>query len=549
MADTKPPVRLSPAPEEEDDLEPHFRVDAGLPIVRLGLDQHRVLAEVVDVLAGQGENGHAGFPGDPDLFHRDLRLVRVVQADRVLVAATGEPVIRPLTMATASVQHLSKWLRFERWVAKGDTGEFKLCGPPPPLVTALLESGRWPGVRPLVGITEVPFLRPDGTIVQDPGYDERTGYLYTPNAPYPEVCDSPTQADAAYALRQLTDLFADFPHVNEHHRMVPIAAILTMLARPAIAGAIPAFVFDASTRGSGKSLQCDVVAAIASGRSAARLGYPEQEEELEKVLASAAISGTRLLCLDNVTRTFGGGHLDRVLTARDTVLLRPLGQSSLCQLTWNAIILANGNNIVLGGDTSRRVLMCRIESSLENPEARTDIRIKLLVDHVLANRATFVAFALTILRAYTAHGLPDAGLARWGSFEGWSALIPSAIVFAGGADPMGARPTSDVDHDDAYRALATVLRDLPRVSIVPIALRDLIRALYPAGKAPDAPDGFDELRDAFEVLAPPPRVGVAPPTSKLAARLRRFVGRVIGGARLTREEGNKAVQRYVVQRS
>ena len=229
-------------------------------------------------------------------------------------------------------------------------------------------------------------------------------------------------------------------------------------------------------------------------------------------------------------------------------MLRLLGQSRLLDLTWGATIMANGNNITLAGDTSRRVMMGRLESRLENPESRTDLKIADLVDHVLQHRARYVTLALTILRSYTSHGSPDAGLGRWGSFEAWSRLIPHAIVYSGGEDPMKCRPSGDAAHDDASRSLATILERLPQLSSDPIAVRDIIRSLYPIGLTPTTPDGHDDLRDALEALAPPARAGTAPAPVRLGNALKRFVGRVIGGKKLSKVlDSNSNSQKYVIE--
>jgi hypothetical protein len=58
------------------------------------------------------------------------------------------------------------------------------------------------------------------------------------------------------------------------------------------------------------------------------------------------------------------------LTAGDTVELRVLGKSEVPTLRWRAVAMATGSNVAIAGDTSRRVLISRLESPLENPEDR-----------------------------------------------------------------------------------------------------------------------------------------------------------------------------------
>ena len=61
-----------------------------------------------------------------------------------------------------------------------------------------------------------------------------------------------------------------------------------MVARPAIVGAVPAFIFDASSPGSDKTLQADIVSLIATGRVSGGMGFPADDEELERVLGGYA---------------------------------------------------------------------------------------------------------------------------------------------------------------------------------------------------------------------------------------------------------------------
>lgn len=511
----------------------HVRVD-NRPEVQMGTDIHRVIDEASEALAA-----------DVLVYHRACELVTVVgapQPEGAAPIARTTPIIRPMNQA-ALIPRLTRFVKILSYKAPGDRaiaratlegkkaqGEWKEIMPPPILTSTMLAAGYWPGVRELVGISETPFLRPDGTICQVRGYDEATGYLYAPSIEFPEIPDDPTQDQAKAALEELIDVFSEFPHVDDAARLVPIAAILTLLARPAICGAIPAFIFDASTRGSGKTLQAHAVSLIVLGRFASPCTFPEADDELEKVLASYAIAGSRIILLDNITRPFGGAPLDKALTARGEVDLRVLGSSEMRRLAWNPIVLASGNNVAVPEDTQRRSLVSRLESSLENPEDRTDVRD--LPALCRAKRARLVAAGLTILRAYAAKGFPDAGAKVWGSFEEWSRLIPHALLFAGGANVLDAKPRGTLAAGDDLAALAVILRELPRLSPDPLTAKALILALWPPHREHDAaPDGWEALRDAIEVLAPT-RPGMSPTPKALGEALRKKAGRVVGGLRL-----------------
>lgn len=525
-------------PELDPALEEHLfgEVESARPVkrmrvarerkeIRLGPDLRRIVDECIEALSA-----------DPRTFSRANELVTIVGAPperpRSFIAQ-GTPIIRPMNAGT-TIERLTDFARLVKYNSKFDRWDEQPA--PERIANMMLSRGDWLGVRPLIGVVETPLFRPDGTIRQERGYDAATGYVYLPSADYPAIPDHPTQDEAKRALDDLLHVFCDFPYVDDSHRMVPIAAILTILARSAIDGPVPAFLFDASVRGSGKSLQADIVHLVSFGRRAARKTYPEDDDELDKVLAACALSGARCVLLDNVTREFGGGSIDAYLTSVE-IEFRILGVTRIMRLPWLAALLVSGNNLAIGEDTMRRVLVSRLESPLENPEERvafahpSDDDPRDLPTWVRDERPRLVSAAMTILRAYAAVGWPDAGCPRWGSFESWSHIIPGAIVFAGGQDPMRARPTGDGALTDDLMALRIVLNELPRLAPEGITARDLVHRLY-AHREPDAaPDEWDRLREAIEVWAPA-RVGSTPDARKLGIRLRRFKGRILGGKRL-----------------
>lgn len=423
---------------------------------------------------------------------------------------------------------------------------------PDDVVKAVHERGAWPGLPELVAVTETPFLRPDGSLCATPGLDPATGTYLALSGLEISVPDSPSRDDARRSLGALEDVFADFPHVARAHRLVPVAAILTLLARPAITGNVPAFLFDASTRGSGKSLQTDVVSIVARGRPSPKLSWPSDEDELSKLLSASAIRGASLVNFDNVATGFGGASLDKCLTASEAVEFRVLGASKMLVLPWRTLIAASGNNLIVLGDTTRRVLVSRLESPLESPEDRTGFRYPHLLAHVAQHRAPLVSAALTVLRAFVVAGRPDQGLRPWGSFESFASLVPQAIAWAGGegADVMRCRPEVAGTVEPEKAALLAVLEGWPRL-LGPGGgtAKRAISALYPperlrGGGLP--PDRFDDLRDALEAVTNA-RPGVAPSTVAVGRFLQRMHARVVDGRRLSRRSDRTNTQIWFVE--
>jgi hypothetical protein len=514
--------------EPNGHLPPGGRDYDDRPLIRVSTEIHEVADRAIEVLAG-----------DLDVYQRDGDLVRVTrtaesEADAMTLA--GTPTVRRMANATLreTLTRVSRWEKYDR-----RSESFVPSMPPDPVVHAVAARGEFRGIRPIVGVAEAPMLRPDGSVLETPGYDAPTGYLYIPGADFPSVPEQPTQEDARRAFAELAEVFVDFPFCTESDRVVPVAAALTLLARPAIAGSVPAFLFDANTRGSGKTLQADVVSIIATGRGTAKMTYPPDDVELEKVLAGYALRSAALIAFDNVTGRFGGGPLDRVLTAGDSVELRVLGKSEIPSLRWRAVIVATGNNIEICGDTSRRVLLGRIESPLERPEDREDFRHPELLPWVQEQRPRLVVAALTILRAWIVAGRPLCDCKTWGSFEQWSALIPPALVYAGAPNPMACRLSNDAE-DPERRALLAIIAGLPRLDPGGgLTAKAAITALYTSRQDDDPPDGFEELREAIEELVPT-LPGKPPSPSRLGCQLRKFRRRVIGGQMIDVAPGGHA---------
>ena len=526
-----------------DHLNGHARVD-NRPEVRLGKDLHRVIHEAAEAISA-----------DPLVYQRAQELVTVVGAtgdEGRAKVARGAPVIRPV-VAASLLPRLTRFVNFQRFAQNSNDklssalakdhgrpakGEWVEAMPPSNVVNSLIACGDWPRIRTLVGVTETPLFRPDGSVHQERGYDEATGYLYAPSVAYPAIEAEPSQEAAAAALGRLSHVFCDFPYVDPSHAMVPVAAFLSVLARPAIDGPVPAFLFDASTRGSGKTLQADVVSLLATGRGAARANYPEKEEELAKVLMAYAMAGSPMVLLDNIVGRFGGGALDLVLTARDEVQFRVLGKNDAPRLPWRTVMMASGNNIDPAEDTQRRVLVARLESDMERPEERTGFVHDDLYGWVRDHRPELVADGLTVLRSFASHGRPSTGVKRWGSFEAWSTLIPAAIVFAGGADPMQSRPAPGSGGNDEMAAHAVILEGLHNL-YEPMSAADIIRKLYPRTEQ------HNSLCDAIEMWVPT-KPGQTPDHVAFGRRLRKAKGRPMGPYRLVVDGITHGVARWRV---
>jgi hypothetical protein len=494
--------------------------------------------------------GIGALRADPDIYERDHSLVHVTRATHTEQKETeggiiaGTPKIHTMALATLRVR-LCKWACWERSVQTKDGFEWIRCEPTKSVVEGIGHAKQWLGLRSLKGIIEAPSLRPDGTVLDQPGYDAATGFLFAPSGKFHTVAPRPTHEDARRAYAALAELFADFPYAVPAGQAMAVAATLTLLARPAIDGPTPAFVFDATTPGSGKTLQVDVCAGIATGREASRQHFPfvtglNRDSELSKVLATLARRGATLVNFDNLDASngaFGGSALEMCITARDTYTFRILGVTDGLTVSWRTVVFGSGNNVDWTRDMGRRILVARLESPYEDPENRPLESYKhpelagRLFEHVLEHRAEYVHHGLTLLRAYFATGCPlPASFQPWGSFEAWSKLIVGALLWVGAVDPMLCRPSQQTDESPdkvQHRILAREWDAFGRATSQPsMTVSSLLASLYPKDRMAPPEPKWEVLRDAIEHFAPP-KPGCAPDGNVLGKVLSRFKGAAI----------------------
>lgn len=518
---SKQPLRIAPRPS---DTRPEILVT-------------HELSEVV-------EQAVAALALDPVVYQRAGELVHVVTPRTGPPPKLGgreavrdAPVIRSMPPAVLATR-LAAAGRWRRQTAKG---EWKPSTVPRDAIAAVHGLGEWGGVRPIVGVISAPTMRPDGSVLQAPGYDAPTGMLHWPALRYPPVDDAPTREDAEEAAESLLDLVVDFPFAAPSDRSAWLALVLTLVARTYLAGTVPFFAVDANKRGSGKSTLVDLATLIASGADAARMPASEKDEELRKQITSQLLIGSPLVMIDNVKTgaKFGSPGFDALLTS--TVWTdRDLGRMRMLFLPSRAVWCATGNNMGFVGDLERRALRIRLASDLEKPENRTDFRhgnedaLKALA---LKDRHILVTQALTILRAHRVAGAPLGG-PGWGSFGEWATKIAGAVRWLGLPDPCLSRVSADAEEDtDGHATSATIaaLTYLTAQAGRYVTAREIVDALWPVEDrmgppARDASSTFAAARDALS-----PRHGGRPTAVSVAAWLRARRGSVTRGQRIASE--------------
>ena len=345
--------------------------------------------------------------------------------------------LRPIT-ADMLRDHLSRTVRFEKFDAR--RREFFEVDPPYDIASTIMaRDGEWQFAA-LAGIITTPTMRPDGSILAEPGYDPSTKLLLVAPPPMPTIPEQPSRDDALAALATLDALLDEFPFVNEASRSVALSALMTPVARGAMQ-VVPLHAADAPEAGSGKSYMFDIASAIATGEIAPAIAAGRTEEETEKRLTAELMTGQPIISIDNLNGELGG---DLICQAIERPIIKPriLGRSETRRIENTVTMFANGNNFRVVGDIVRRVILCSMDANMERPEQRQFQGDP--VDTVLANRGAYIAAVLTIVRAYIVAGYP--GLCpSLASFHDWSRLIRSPLVWLGRADPVDTMETARAD--------------------------------------------------------------------------------------------------------
>jgi hypothetical protein len=455
-----------------------------------------------------------------EVYQRGNQLVRVLRD-----VATTKKFLRPPGSPRISLlpkPRLRELMSIAAsWKAVTDDGKLKNAHPPSWCIDAMMARGEWVNIRYLEAVIETPVIRHDGTILDRLGWDPETTLLYEPEIVFPAMPTGLPSLDEAKAAKdQLLDVVSEFPWASGAHEAAWLAALLTPLARFAIDGPCPLFLFDANAPGSGKSLLCDLIAIITSGRTMPRTAYPEGDDEMRKRITSIALAGDRLMMLDNIATTFGGSALDGMLTAR-TWKDRILGKTEMsCELPLFTVWYGTGNNVALRGDALRRVLPSRLEAKEECPEERTEFTHERLVDWVMKERGPLVRACLVILAGYVQAGMPNK-LPPLGSFESWSDVVRSAVNWVTGIDPCSTR--KELTATDAETNIRTALVEGWHQMDWEGTGKTVTQALQ---MLRENPNGNATLHSAALEIS---RTEGLPNSKSLSMRLSRLKGRVING--------------------
>ena len=318
------------------------------------------------------------------------------------------------------------------------------------LLGAALAGESWPGLLPLRGIAGAPILRPDGTLLQDPGYDERTGLYLASKIPLDRVPDKPTTQQVTDARNFiLRKLLGDFPWVSPADQANYIAVLVTPILRRFLRSLIPFCAYTATMPGSGKTILTGMPGMLYGQRV---LSWSGSDEELRKAITSVLADPAGSVVFDNLAEgtVVNSPVLARLITDR-TWADRLLGRNKTAVLANDRLWSATGNNLRLGGDMVTRSVLVGLDPGVPRPELRTGFAIPNLDDWILrpVNQRTVLWNLLVLVTAWTSSGAPRATGLTMRQFTPWAEGVGGFLAYHGIEGFLGnVQAVRDIDDED-----------------------------------------------------------------------------------------------------
>lgn len=292
---------------------------------------------------------------------------------------------------------------------------------------------------PLDRITRAPFVRDDGSVATEPGYDEATRTMLVPDPVFEglTVPETPS-AEQIIAARQLImeEWLGDFPFDTDADRANAMAMVLT----PAIRGLVPKVpmaVIDGLQMGVGKNLMADSLLTVFTGEAARPMNWVDEADEVRKQITSAFRTGAEFFVFDEA-HTLQGAPLAQALTA-STWQDRILGVSTMAEFPNRVTWISLGNQVQVKGDITRRVYRIALRPGYANPQDRKASSFRHpgtsgldLGSWTRKHRRELMTAILTLVRAWFAAGspYPKRGVS-FGSFEAWEKIVGGILETAG----------------------------------------------------------------------------------------------------------------------
>jgi hypothetical protein len=360
--------------------------------------------------------------------------------------------VRAPGLAALLAAHTYTFQMKTRKAAQGGTETYpEEVTPPNSVLTAALEPKEWPNLRPLFGIVGAPVLRPDGSLLQEPGYDPATCLYLANKVPLDPVPEAPAGAQVRAARDFLFKRFlGDFPWVGEADKANYVGLLVTPILRSYLRTLIPFGVVTSTMPGSGKTILTCGLGMLYGQRI---LTWTHSDEELRKAITSVLADPVGTIIFDNLAEgtVIDSPVLARLITDR-TWADRLLGKNSTAAFANDRVWTATGNNLRLGGDMRTRSVLVGLNPDMPKPEERTGFKIPDLDQWILvpANQRQVLWHLLVLVADWTRSGAPRRGGLTMRQFTPWAEAVGGFLAHHGVAGFLAnVQTVRDIDDEEA----------------------------------------------------------------------------------------------------
>jgi hypothetical protein len=397
----------------------------------------------------------------PGTYVSGGRVVVVEKVSGTTEAAAGDedsplPVtaseVRAPELALLLAEHTNTYRLRSRKTPDGGTETYEEeVTPPPAIITAALAPKEWPGLRPLLGIVGAPVLRPDGSLLQRPGYDAATCLYLASKVPLEPVPEEPSteQVQAARDFLLYKFLF-NFPWVGDADKANYLGLLVTPILRSYLRTLIPFGVVTSTMPGSGKTILTCGLGMLYGQRV---LTWTHSDEELRKAITSVLADPVGAIIFDNLAEgtVIDSPVLARLITDR-TWADRLLGGNKTATFANDRVWTATGNNLRLGGDMRTRSVLVSLNPDMPRPEERTGFAIPDMDQWILipANQRQVLWHLLVLVADWTRSGAPRRPGLTMRQFTPWAEAVGGFLAHHGVCGFLGNVETvRDIDEEEA----------------------------------------------------------------------------------------------------
>lgn len=404
-------------------------------------------------LPGRGSRVLSDFARDAGSILSKAPLFR---REQVLVTVDHETGLLALMTADRFLSWISKYAIVYEAIEAGKGVNKQTFNSPRtmPVVVArgcLASDEFYAGIRPLtrVNLVRMPVMRDDGRVqLLKDGYDEESGIYTVPGAV--KIDEEMPLEKAVAILRDYTSEFGWEDRKPEtglsRSQAVAVCEMVALfgMGLQSVEAARMGFLYRSNAPGGGKSLLAvlGIIASFGLPKSMPRAG----EDELRKVLDTAALQGASYLFFDNLKGHVESALLEAFMTS-PVWAGRVMGSQKSFEAKKSTVLIITGNNLTVSPDLQRRMLQCDLfveEFDLQEKQHRRDLNPVMLSKP--ASRSEILSALWALIRNWDVTGRPKAGTPekphRVATFAEWSDIFGGIVQAAGFGNPLE-KPSDD----------------------------------------------------------------------------------------------------------